>query len=255
MDLHATALPAFTDNYIWTFAGAAGAVVVDPGDARPVEEYLRAQGVSLQAILITHHHPDHIGGVAALRRIWPECAVYAPTDPRAGERTHSVREGDQLTVAGEYGLQVMELPGHTRSHVGYYGSGALFCGDTLFSLGCGRRFEGSAEAFLASLDRLAALPASTRVYCTHEYTLSNARFALAVDADNPALQARVRAATAQRAAGQPTLPSLLAEELACNPFLRVDAYAIEAALATRGDVAATRAGRFAALRAWKDGYS
>lgn len=256
MDMHATALPAFADNYIWTFVGATGAVVVDPGDAAPVQRHLSAQGMPLQAILITHHHPDHIGGVAVLRRQWPECSVYAPVDPRAGERTHTVREGDDVQLGAGITLTVMELPGHTRSHVGYSTAGAVFCGDTLFSLGCGRRFEGSPEEFLQSLDRLAALPDETLVYCTHEYTLANARFATAVDPDNAALRARVRQATGQRSTGSPTLPVNVADERACNPFLRVDAAAIRDALEHKlGQHLPERADRFAALRAWKDVYA
>jgi hydroxyacylglutathione hydrolase len=248
------ALPAFTDNYIWTLADAAGrAVVVDPGEATPV---LRAADAGLQplAVLLTHHHPDHIGGTAALLQRWPGLPVFAPDDDRVDVPCRRVAEGDVVDV-GEWRFRVLEIPGHTRSHIAFFGHGFVFCGDTLFSLGCGRMFEGTPARMLASLDVLAALPADTRVCCGHEYTLANAAFAGVVDPDNAALRRRTEEATAMRDEDRPTLPSLLGDELAANPFLRVDTPAVRASVATRlGRMPADRVETFAALRGWKDGF-
>ena len=252
-------LPALQDNYIWLLRdGQDRAVIVDPGDATPVLGALDAAPAP-HAILLTHHHNDHIGGVAALIERWPGTPVFAPDDGRISEPTRTVREGDLIDV-GPWRFSVLEIPGHTRSHVAYYcadaGSHALlFCGDTLFSLGCGRMFEGSPPQMHASLMRLAALPAETLVCCGHEYTLANAAFASQVEPANPQLLQRSRQAAQLRANGKPTLPSRLGEECACNPFLRCDAASVRQAaelqaghpLETPGDV-------FGALRAWKDGF-
>lgn len=256
MPMHVRALPAFTDNYIWTFAVAGGCAVVDPGQAAPVIDFLAGSNQPLCAILITHHHPDHIGGVADLRQRWPDCQVFAPDDARAGERTRTVREGDRITLAEDCHFTVIEVPGHTRSHIAFVGDGVVFCGDTLFSLGCGRMFEGTPAQFLTSLDRLSALPADTRLFCTHEYTLANARYALAVDPSNDALKARVANAQRQRQAGVPTLPTTIADECACNPFLRTRASALQQAAEQRsGRAQLAPAEVFATLRAWKDVYA
>lgn len=253
------ALPAFNDNYIWVLQGADGtALVVDPGEAGPV---LRAAGAGLKpaAILLTHHHPDHVGGVPELLDRWPDVPVFAPEDPRIAHATHRVKDGDTVR-AGEWALDVIAVPGHTLSHVAFHLAQGdpplLFCGDTLFSLGCGRMFEGVAPQMLASLDRLAALPGHTRVCCGHEYTLSNAAFARVVDPDNPALLRRLEEARAMRAADRPTLPALLSDEWAANPFLRTRAPAVVAAVQQRlGHAPASDAEVFAELRRWKDGFA
>jgi hydroxyacylglutathione hydrolase len=247
------ALPAFTDNYIWTLADAGRAVVVDPGDAAPV---LQAADAGLQpiAILLTHHHPDHVGGAAALLQRWPELPVFAPHDERIDLRCRRVAAGD-VVDAGGWRFRVLEIPGHTRSHIAYVGHGLVFCGDTLFSLGCGRMFEGTPAQMLTSLDALAALPADTRVCCGHEYTVANAAFARVVDPDNAALRRRTEEAIAMREENRPTLPSLLGDELAANPFLRVDTPAVRASVAGQlGRAPADRVETFAVLRAWKDGF-
>ncbi len=249
-----SAIPAFADNYIWRVADATGDwLLVDPGDASPV---LAAAGDARppQAILLTHHHDDHVGGVPALRERWPGVAVYGPTDPRIEGVDHRVVDGDRVEI-GRWRFEVLATPGHTVSHIAFHGHGLLFCGDTLFSLGCGRLFEGAPGEMLGSLDRLSALPGPTLVCCGHEYTLANAAFARVVDPDNAALRRRHEQATAMRAQGLPTLPTTLAQERECNPFLRIDAPAVRAAVAARSAAAATdRVASFAELRRWKDGF-
>ncbi len=253
-------IPAFTDNYIWALADGQGrAVIVDPGDAAPVLAACE-RGLAPVVILLTHHHADHIGGVAALLERF-QVPVYAPFEDRIAVPAWRVADGERIRIA-ELGLDfdVLAVPGHTRSHIAFHAQlddgAVLFCGDTLFSLGCGRMFEGTPDQMLASLDRLAALPDETRVCCAHEYTLGNAAFARQVDPDNAALARRIGQARAQRAAGKPTLPSRLAEERACNPFLRCDAPAIAQAAATHANAAAAdRVETFARLRRWKDGFA
>ena len=251
-------LPALGDNYIWMLADAdAGtALVVDPGDAAPVLAALAADGVGLAAILLTHHHPDHVGGVPALVERFPAVEIWAPRDDRIPVASRRVGEGDTVVIASpSSSFEVLEVHGHTRSHVAYHGEGLLFCGDTLFSLGCGRLFEGTPAEMLASLDRLAALPGNTRVCCAHEYTLSNAAFALAVEPDNAALHARIETIRDLRARNLPSLPAVLADELATNPFLRIDAIAGERIpWPDRTQPSPRRVDRFAALRSAKDRF-
>ena len=248
------ALPAFADNYIWALADASGgALFVDPGDAAPVLAAI-ADGLKPMGVLLTHHHNDHIGGTGELLARWPDLPVIAPVDERIPHASRRVADGDRVELAG-WTFDVLGIPGHTRSHIAFHGHGLVFCGDTLFSLGCGRMFEGTPAQMHASLSRLSALPGPTRVCCGHEYTLANAAFALSVDPDNSALKLRAAEARAQREQGHPTLPATLANERACNPFLRTDNPGIQAAIAQRlGRGPADAVETFAELRRWKDGF-
>ncbi|HJV10362.1 MAG TPA: hydroxyacylglutathione hydrolase, partial [Burkholderiales bacterium] len=211
---------AFKDNYVWTLRNRTHAVVVDPGEARPVLEYLGREKLALAAILATHHHPDHVGGIAHLLER-SRVPVYGPKHEPIATLSHPVSEGDRVTIP-ELGVSfsVLDIPGHTRAHIAYYGAGSLFCGDTLFACGCGRVFEGTPEQMYASLEKLRALPDETKVYCGHEYTLANIGFAKGVEPQNSALAARERRDRELRAAGKPTVPSTMREEKATNPFLR-----------------------------------
>jgi hydroxyacylglutathione hydrolase len=251
-------LPALSDNYIWMLSDtdAGTALVVDPGEAAPVLKALAADGLELTAILLTHHHPDHVGGVPALIERYPMVTINAPYDDRIAHATRRVGEGDEVDIrAPSIRFDVLEVHGHTLSHIAYHGEGLLFCGDTLFSLGCGRLFEGTPGDMLASLDRLAALPGDTRVCCGHEYTLANAAFALSVEPDNPALQARTEAVRSMRARNMPSVPSLLEDELAANPFLRVDVIPDDRIPWPSGmQPSRERVDRFATLRLAKDHF-
>jgi hydroxyacylglutathione hydrolase len=244
---------AFKDNYIWTLRNATHAAVVDPGEAGPVLDYLAREKLSLAAILATHHHPDHVGGIPDLlaRHRAP---VYGPKNEPIATLTKPVSEGDTVEVP-ELGVKfsVLDIPGHTRAHIAYYGAGALFCGDTLFACGCGRLFEGTAAQMYASLDKLARLPDDTKVFCGHEYTLANIGFAKAVEPSNGALASRETRDQALRAAGKPTLPSTLGEEKATNPFLRCrEPAVVESVNKYLGTRVSDPVKVFAAIREWKN---
>jgi len=248
-------IPAFDDNYLWLLVHGAHAAVVDPGDAEPVLQRLRKRSLTLTDILVTHHHHDHVGGVAELARA-TGARVCGPRNEPIPAREVALADDDRIEVLGAV-FEVIEVPGHTRGHIAYHAPAQrwLFCGDTLFAAGCGRLFEGTAGQMAASLARLAALPADTRVFCAHEYTMANLRFALAVEPGNDALRARQQACSALRGRGVPTVPSTIGEELATNPFLRCDEPAVRhAAEARAGAPLATTAEVFAVLRQWKNVY-
>jgi hydroxyacylglutathione hydrolase len=277
-------IPAFSDNYLWLLHDGRRALIVDPGDAGPVLRALQDNGLQLESILVTHHHPDHTGGVAELHRA-TGAPVYGPAREVIPEPFKRLQHGDTVQALG-LDFEVIDVPGHTAGHIAYYlaptlsaardalppegahpawggpapdgtaldGRPLLFCGDTLFSGGCGRLFEGTPAQMLASLDRLAALPGNTRVCCTHEYTLSNLRFALAVEPDNDDLIGYHARCTALRDEGKPTLPTSLAQELLINPFLRTRQATVKAA-ARRFDPAARDDNTvFAAIRQWKNQF-
>jgi len=252
-------IPAFADNYIWLLRAGALAAVVDPGDAAPVIAYLQREGIMPCAILATHHHGDHVGGIPALLARW-QVPVFGPAREKIPGRTQALSGGDRFLVPGiDATFDVIDVPGHTAGHVALFGEfggvPALFCGDTLFTGGCGRLFEGTASQMWSSLSALAALPPETRVYCGHEYTLANLRFATAVEPDNAELRARDARAKTTRDRGEPTVPSTIGEERATNPFLRAHLPHVKAAAAAHaGQGLADDVASFAALREWKNRF-
>ena len=291
-DLIITPIPAFKDNYIWLLTRGDEAAIVDPGDAEPVIRALEQQQLRLAAILATHHHADHVGGLVALKQRYSATA-YGPAHENVAQLDHRLAAGDKIDVLGTR-FEVIDIPGHTAGHIAFYAAGlkppAVFCGDTLFACGCGRLFEGTPEQMLASLDmpsenvafagdtlfaigcgrviegnaemmwrslqKIARLPPATQVYCGHEYTVANIRFALEVEPNNRELQTRAAMATALRKRGEPTLPSTIGLELATNPFMRCDAPSVRAAASGISQGAGfARVSTFAAIRGWKDGFS
>jgi len=255
--LNVLTVPAFQDNYLWLIHDGEHAVAVDPGDAAPIVAALEQHRLSLVAILLTHHHADHVGGVPALLERF-DVPVYGPRRDPIAQVTRALDEGDTVTLPPlKLNLSVLDVPGHTRGHIAYFASEQrwLFCGDTLFAGGCGRLFEGTPAQMIDSLDKLAVLPDDTRVYCAHEYTLSNLRFALAAEPGNRALQERIEVEKQRRDRGEPTVPSTIATEKATNPFLRFREAAIGDMLRQQQRLAGNDpVATFAALREWKNVY-
>jgi hydroxyacylglutathione hydrolase len=255
--LQVTAVPAFADNYLWLIHDQQHAVVVDPGDAAPIEDALRSRGLKLNAILLTHHHADHAGGVAELLLNW-SVPVFGPAGEKIPGISRLLHEGDVVDLPSPaLRLKVLDVPGHTAGHIAYVADAQswLFCGDTLFAGGCGRLFEGTPGQMTQSLAKLAALPDDTLVYCAHEYTLSNLRFAVAAEPDNADLAARFAQAEALRARGESTVPSTIGLEKLTNPFLRYREPSILRTLRAAGRVANDDpVAAFAALREWKNGF-
>jgi len=254
-DLNISAIPAFSNNYIWLLTTSGNTcAVVDPGEAEPVVEHLKKTGLDLRYILLTHHHADHIGGVPELLEHY-DAAVYAPDDERIRFKHQVCKQGDQVELPDlQVKFQILEIPAHTRSHIAFFNESVLFSGDTLFSVGCGRFFEGTATDMQSSLDKLAALPAETLNYCGHEYTQANCEFALNAEPNNTALQKRSEEVNHLRSTGRVTLPSTIGEELATNPFLRTRERAIIEAAQKIDPKATAGSSTMAIIRAWKDRF-
>lgn len=249
-----TAIPALRDNYIWAIHNDRHAALVDPGEAAPALEFLDTHNLQLDAILCTHRHADHIGGVAKLREVY-SVPVYGRRHPGNPHITHDLHEADQVRLdAFGLVLDIMEIPGHLDDHLAYFAPDILFCGDVLFGAGCGRNFEGTFAQLLGSLQRLAQLPEPTRVYCAHEYTTPNLRFALACEPDNPDVQHRIADTQHLRDANLPTLPSTIALEKATNPFLRCTRPGIIRTLQQRGLEDTSELAIFTALREWRNHF-
>ncbi|SFG42366.1 hydroxyacylglutathione hydrolase [Neptunomonas qingdaonensis] len=254
----ATALPAFTDNYIWmlTTENSTGMVVVDPGDADVVIQAIKTNQKPLAAILLTHHHPDHTGGVKQLTEMY-SIPVYGPANSPFKDISHPLTDQMEINILGET-LIVKEVPGHTLDHICYFQPTAtpqLFCGDTLFLAGCGRLFEGSAAQMLDNMHYFTSLPANTNIYCTHEYSLANLAFAAAVEPNNNDIQQATEKCRMLRAANQPTLPSNIAQELKINPFMRSNNQQVQiAAQGYKKTSINSELDTFTAIREWKNNF-
>ena len=260
-NLKITALAAFNDNYIWLIEDLTNqlAWVVDPGDGNVVQEYLdENRALTLSGILVTHHHDDHIGGISTLLAHHPDLSIYGIQSDRIKAINCPVGEGDTLELSEAFKVEVISVPGHTRDHIAFYYPSqeqpALFCGDTLFSSGCGRLFEGSPSTMRQSLAKLRVLPKQTKIYCAHEYTQANLEFALAVEPDNSAIANKRSQVAALRAKGAATVPTTLDNEINTNPFLRWDQPTVIAAAVAKGANGADQDSIFATIRQWKDQF-
>ena len=215
--IHIDPIEAFQDNYIWLIHNDQNSIIVDPGDAEPVINALERKNLNLVAILITHHHADHIGGVMALQEKYPHIKIFAPQKDKYEFVNISLKNGDEINIPElQINYKIIEIPGHTQGHIAYYDKKNLFCGDTLFACGCGKIFDGTHEQMYNSLKKISALPKDTKIYCAHEYTKKNIAFALSLDPDDTNLKLRKESLSNVTN----TIPSSLEEELKTNPFLK-----------------------------------
>lgn len=249
-----TAIPALQDNYIWTIHNDCFAVVVDPGEAQPVLDFLAGHGLQLHGILCTHRHHDHVDGIEELRGVY-NVPVHGRSHPKNPHITHDLREGDQLRLdALGIVFDIIEIPGHLDDHIAFIAPKIVFCGDVMFGAGCGKNFEGTLAQLHHSLERLSALPDDTQVYCAHEYTAYNLPFALACEPENPAIRRRAAETRTLRAENKPTVPFTIALEKATNPFLRCDSPELIQTLQARGLANSSELAVFTALREWRDRF-
>lgn len=252
MIIHTDSIPILTDNYIWLIQCNNEVLAVDPGDAAPLIEYLKTHQLNLSGLLITYHHKDHTGGIYNLRQQNPSLPVYGPANIIGVSQTLS--DGDKFSWQN-HTFTVLAVPGHTDDHLAYYTGNQLFCGDTLFALGCGRHFEGSISDYFSSIKQIAALPDQTLLYPAHEYTLNNLRFALAVEPENKLLICRGEKFQKLRNQGQPTLPVLLYHEKQTNPFLRTNISDVKLSCETHiKQTISDELSIFTTLRRWKDSF-
>ncbi|MBT4804177.1 MAG: hydroxyacylglutathione hydrolase [Legionellales bacterium] len=252
-NIKVTPIKALTDNYIWAIESNNYLVVVDPGEAKPVIEYIKKHNLNLAAILVTHHHYDHTGGIAEILA-FKETKVWGPVNESIPNISNPVENNDIIEIPLlDLKFQVLAIPGHTIDHIAYYGSSNLFCGDTLFTAGMGRIFEGTAEQMYNSMQIIKSLPNTTNIYCGHEYTLANLKFAMLVEPHNLEIQKRYEEAKLLRKQNLPTVPAILSTELATNPFLRTDNNTvIESLVKNRKIIPQDKIAIFRELRAWKD---
>lgn len=249
------AIRAFNDNYIWAICSKDKAAVVDPGDAVPVINFLHSKNLHIVSIIITHHHADHVGGIRSLKSAFPNAKVYGPAKERISMVDVSLQQDDEVDLNELGSYKVLDVPGHTAGHIAYYGEGSLFIGDTVFACGCGRLFEGSPAQMVSSFDKIRQLPLNTRIYCAHEYTLSNIKFARAVDPDNTDLIQREKDAAALRRKNLATVPFTLEEELKTNPFFGYERAEIRLAASRQSGIKnPDSVGTFTAIRKWKDSF-
>ena len=248
-------IKAFSDNYLWAISSGTSAAIVDPGDPAPVLSYLKSNSLNLTNIIITHHHADHIGGIRNLKSSFPKAKVYGPASENIPMIDVKLKQDDEVNL-GELGTyKVLDVPGHTAGHIAYYGEGSLFIGDTVFACGCGRLFEGTAAQMVDSFEKIKQLPLDTKIYCAHEYTLSNIRFAKAVDPYNKELLAREQKCISLRSNDIPTVPFTLEEELQTNPFFAYNKSSMQQTASRQtGIVNLDSVGTFAAIRKWKDSF-
>ena len=248
-------IPAFQSNYLWLIEDSKSAAIVDPGDASPVLETLWSEDLELKYILITHHHPDHVGGIRELKKHFPDCTVYGPANEIIPLIDHKLREDDKVELGSLGTYKILDIPGHTAGHIAYYDSENAFVGDTVFVVGCGRLFEGTPAQMVNSFVKIKQLSPQTKLYCAHEYTMSNIDFAMAAEPDNQDLIDLRDKCAELRKQGTPTVPSTVDQELQTNPFFRCDLPALQESVSKKaGKNINNEVEAFAALRSWKDSF-